>query len=221
MKRSVTFTVLLALISTWCLSCAVVDGFGVEGSGNVITEEREVSDFNEIALSGSGVVNVEVTGTESLTIEAEDNIMPELETAVRGGRLDLETRRSIQPTTEIVYTITAASLDSIILSGSGAVTVDGVDTTDFSTDISGSGSVAVSGSASGSLTLIISGSGAFDGEDLTAIEGRVDVSGSGRAVVNVSDDLVISLSGSGAIEYIGSPTVEVDKSGSGIVTQRD
>ena len=36
---------------------------------------------------------VEVTGTESLTIEAEDNIMPLLETTVSNGRLRLDTNR--------------------------------------------------------------------------------------------------------------------------------
>ena len=194
---------------------------GVEGSGNVITESREVSDFNEIVLGGTGRVVVDVTGTESLTIEAEDNIMPFLETRVSNGRLRLETNRSISPTVEIVYTITAETLDGLVISGSGVVEAEAVDSTDFRVDISGSGDVVVEGTLSGLLSVSISGSGEFDGESLTAPEGQVDVSGSGNAVVNVTDDLDVSVSGSGEVQYLGEPNVDSSVSGSGTVTPRE
>ncbi len=194
---------------------------GVEGSGNVITESREVSDFNEIVLGGTGRVVVDVTGTESLTIEAEDNIMPFLETRVSNGRLRLETNRSISPTVEIVYTITAETLDGLVISGSGVVEAEAVDSTDFRVDISGSGDVVVEGTLSGLLSVSISGSGEFDGESLTAPEGQVDVSGSGNAVVNITDDLDVSVSGSGEVQYLGEPNVESSVSGSGTVTPRE
>lgn len=203
------------------LLCASCIRPGVEGSGNVITESREVSGFNEIVLGGTGRVVVEVTGSESLTIEAEDNIMPLLETKVRDGRLRLETNRSISPTVEIVYTITAANLEGLVISGSGIVEADAIDGTDFRVDISGSGDVDAEGTLGGLLSISISGSGEFDGESLTAPEGTVDVSGSGNAVVNVTDDLEVSVSGSGDVEYLGAPSVDSDVSGSGAVTQRD
>ena len=208
-------------VLTAALLCASCIGFGVEGSGNVITESREVSGFNEIVLGGSGRVVVEVTGTESLTIEAEDNIMPLLETTVRSGRLRLDTNRSISPTVEIVYTITAATLDGLVISGSGVVEADAIDGTDFRVDISGSGDVDAEGTVSRLLSVSISGSGGFDGESLTAPEGRVEVSGSGNAVVNVTDDLEVSVSGSGDVEYLGAPRIDSDVSGSGAITQRD
>ena len=212
-----TLTVLLAALL--CVSCIRP---GVDGSGNVITESREVSDFNEIVLGGTGRVIVEVTGTESLTIEAEDNIMPLLETRVSNGRLRLDTSGSISPTVEIVYTITAETLDGLVISGSGVVEAEAIDGTDFRADISGSGDVHVEGTISGLLSVSISGSGAFDGESLTAPEGRVDVSGSGDAVVNVTDALEVSVSGSGDVDYLGSPpSVASSVSGSGTVTQRE
>lgn len=215
-RARTTSAVLLAALL--CASCIRP---GVEGSGNVITESREVSGFNEIVLGGTGRVLVEVTGTESLTIEAEDNIMPFLESQVRNGRLVLDTTRNIAPTEDIIYSITAATLDGLAISGSGVVEASGVDTTDFMAEISGSGDVSVEGTTTGLLSVSISGSGEFDGESLTAPEGRVDVSGSGNAVVNVSDSLEVDVSGSGEVEYLGDPSVESDVSGSGTVTQRD
>ena len=215
-RARVILAVLLAAIL--CGSCIRP---GVEGSGNVITESREVSGFNEIVLGGTGRVVVDVTGTESLTIEAEDNIMPFLETRVSNGRLRLDTNRSISPTVEIVYTITAETLDGLVISGSGVVEAEAVDSTDFRVDISGSGDVVVEGTLSGLLSVSISGSGEFDGESLTAPAGQVDVSGSGNAVVNVTDDLEVSVSGSGDVEYLGEPNVDSSVSGSGTVTPRE
>lgn len=193
---------------------------GVEGSGNVITESREVSGFHEIDLSGSGRVVVEVSGTESLTIEAEDNIMPLLETTVTDGRLRLDARSSISPTVEVVYTITAATLDGVVVSGSGIVRATAIEGSEFRVDISGSGDVEAEGTVTGLLSVSISGSGGFDGGSLIAPVGQVDVSGSGNALVSVTDDLEVTVSGSGDVEYLGSPAVELDVSGSGNVTQR-
>ena len=89
--------------------------FGVRGSGNVITESRDVSGFSEIALFGSGKVRVDVNGTESLIVEAEDNIMPLLKTEVRDGSLELSVESNISPTTDVIYTVSAVALDGVTI----------------------------------------------------------------------------------------------------------
>jgi hypothetical protein len=193
--------------------------FGVRGSGNVITESRDVSGFNEIALLGSGTVVVEVNGNESLTVEAEDNIMPLLKTEVHNGRLELSVESSISPTVEVKYTITAATLDGVSISGSGKVAATGIDAESFDVEISGSGKVEPVGTAD-TLTLGISGSGRYAGEDLIASVGDVRVAGSGDAVVHVTDDLDADVSGSGSVEYIGEPSLTRSISGSGDISQR-
>lgn len=218
-KRAKITTGAGLLTLTLLIGACDVNIIGVRGSGDVVTEEREVSGFDEIDLRGSGTVSIAVTGTESLTIEAEDNIIPLLTTDVRGGRLVLESSQSISPTREIVYTITAAALDGVSISGSGSVTATDVDTGEFVVEISGSGEVFPSG-VSESLDLSISGSGEFGGEDLVSKSGTVIVSGSGDAVVNVTDDLDVQVSGSGNVEYIGDPRVSVSTSGSGDVSGR-
>lgn len=217
-RRNAPLAILISLVALLTSGCAGL--FGIQGSGNVVTEPREVSGFDRILLSGSGTVIVEVTGTESLSIETDDNLLEEIETEVDDGRLELRARRNIDPSEDVVYTITAASLEGVSISGSGSIVVSGVDGGVFSADISGSGAVTVDGEVSEALSVEISGSGHFDGEELVATTGTVDLSGSGSAVVNVTDTLAVSLSGSGDVEYLGSPTVDVDKSGSGSVTGR-
>lgn len=208
-------TLLVLLVVSAC------DGgvFGVRGSGNVITESRDVSGFSEIALFGSGTVHVDVNGTESLTVKAEDNIMPLLKTEVRNGRLELSIESNVSPTTDVTYTVTAVALDGVTITGSGDVTVTGITADSFDVEISGSGRVEPTGTAV-TLAVEISGSGRYEGEALAASVGTVRVSGSGEAVVNVTDDLDVDVSGSGGVQYIGEPTVTESISGSGSVTRR-
>lgn len=228
---------LIALVSCAALlasvsACAV-------GSGEIVTETRAVEGFDEIDLRGTGEVRITVDGTESLTIDAEDNIIGSLTSEIRGGTLVLGVDRPIAPNEDIVYTVSMASLEGIEISGSGAITVSEFRTDDFSVDVSGSGSADVADvvaesvfvqiSGSGSVTisgdadeleLSISGSGAFDGDRLGATTANVDISGSGSASVDVSEILDVDVSGSGSVEYLGNPTVSVDSSGSGSVSRR-
>ena len=106
-----------------------------------MTENRDVSGFSEVSLRGSGTVRIQVTGTESLTVEAEDNLLEHLTTEVVGGRLELGSSRSISPTEEIIYTVTAATLEAVTISGSGGTEVLAVNGARLSTDITGSGSI--------------------------------------------------------------------------------
>lgn len=192
---------------------------GVRGSGNVITETRDAGGFDEIVVLGSGEVVVSVTGTESLMIEAEDNIMPLLTTEVRGGRLELGSESSFSATQGITYTISAVALEGVEINGSGDVLATGIDADSFEVRISGSGDVEATGTT-GELDVGVSGSGSYRGEDLVASVGTVSVSGSGSVLVNVTDDLTASVSGSGRVEYIGDPALDEEVSGSGDVSRR-
>ena len=216
MRRLRVLSVVILMLVAALGACSVV---GERGSGTMAVERRDVVGFDAIDLSGSGTVRVSVTDTESVTVEAEDNILPLLTTEVRDGTLVLGANRSISPTREIVYTITVISLEAVAVSGSGSVTAVGVDADDFEVDISGSGTVTPAG-VSQVLDLSISGSGRFSGDGLASTTGTVSVSGSGSAVVVVTDDLDVNVSGSGSVVYIGDPNISTSISGSGDVSQR-
>jgi hypothetical protein len=226
MRTPPRFVLAVALVATIGLSgCINVDvdgddgGDSVRGSGDMVTESREVSGFDEIAVFGSGEVVVDVTGTESLSIEAEDNIMPLLTTEVRNGVLELEVEGNVSPTRDITYTITAATLTGVSIAGSGDVTATDVESDEFEVEIAGSGDVSPAGTV-GALSIEIAGSGRYRGEDLMAASAAVEVAGSGDVVVNATDELAIVIAGSGSVEYLGTPTVEQSVSGSGEVSQR-
>jgi hypothetical protein len=214
----------------------------VVGSGNIVRETRDVRDFDEINLGGSGEVHITQTGEESLAIEADDNVLPVLTTEVHGRRLELGTRRGININLHRSphYYITVKSLRGLIISGSGkldvtalttdtlAISISGsgkVDVTALAAEaldvsISGSGSIALAGQAA-RLNLHISGAGSYDAPDLASGTARVHISGSGSANLTVADTLDLGISGSGSVRYGGQPTITKSISGSGSIRRRD
>jgi hypothetical protein len=59
----------------------------IEGSGAVISEQREVQNFDRIQLTGAGDVFITQEGVELVIVEADDNLLPYIETEVRAGTL--------------------------------------------------------------------------------------------------------------------------------------
>jgi hypothetical protein len=187
-----------------------------KGSGQVVTETREVSGFTKVELSGSAELTIEKTGTESLSISAEDNLLPQLTSDVSGDTLILGTKpnTSILPTKPITYSVTVKDLTGIAVSGSGSVRVSNLMTNSLTTKISGSGTITASGAVN-DQDVDITGSGRYQAEQMTSKAVKAQISGSGNASVLASDTLDVTISGSGTLTYSGDPKVTQEISGSG------
>jgi hypothetical protein len=193
----------------------------VVGSGRVASETRQVRDFDEVVLTGSGTLTITQTGEESLTIQADDNILPLLTSDVSGRRLTLGTKpnTSFSTRSPIIYRLTVQQLSGLIVSGSGDATATGITSSSMSVRISGSGSVTLAGTAE-RQEVTISGSGSYRADDFATKTAAVSVSGSGGVRVHASEQLDVHVSGSGSVEYSGSPAVSQRVSGSGRVRRR-
>lgn len=187
-------------------------------TGGVTSEARDVSGFNEVELKGVGNLSLEQTGSESLTVEAEEDVLPKIRTEVENKRLIISPERntSINTTKPINYKLTVKDLNTLEVSGSGNVEAEDINTDELAVTIGGAGDVEIRGSAD-SQEVEISGSGEYKAGDLESKEATIDVRGSGLATVNVSDELEAEVSGSGSVEYIGDPTVQQEVSGAGEV----
>src|SRR5215471_5120296 len=169
----------LMLTSLLAAGCGPV----VAGSGKITTEPRNVSGFSAVSLNGSGRLVIEQTGSESLTVTGDDNLLPYIETYVSGKTLTIgeKSGTNITPSKDIVFRLTVKSLDNIDISGSGAADVKGVQGHALKVGISGSGEVSAEG-AEDELNIGISGSGRYRGDTLRTKQARVDISGSGSAL---------------------------------------
>ncbi len=214
--------VVLVLTALACspLSIVSISPKTVTGSGNVISETRSVSGFDSIDLQGSGSVTVSLGSDESVLVEADDNIVPLIETTVQNGKLVISTKdnTNINTRTGIHITVAMKSLKSLTLSGSGEIQTKGKFGDSLSVMLPGSGSITVEGGVD-SVNISLPGSGNIYCDQLLARSATVSLNGSGTISVYASESLDASLRGSGTIRYSGNPS-QVNKSvtGSGNIT---
>ena len=185
------------------------------------SESRQVSGFTGVEFTAIGDLHIEQTGTESLTIDADADVLPQLTSTVSHGVLELGVAPGTTITTSrpIVYRLTVATLNSVAVSGRGDVTLSNLRTDRLAVDIDGAGGATLAGTVD-AQTVTISGTGHYDGEDLQSADATVTIGGAGKAVVRVSDHLDARVSGVGSVEYIGDPRVTQHTSGVGSVEQR-
>ena len=125
----------------------------------------------------------------------------------------------IRPSREIVYRVSAKSLNGITLSGSGTVDATGINADSLKMMLNGSGRISASGRAD-QQEIDLNGSGDFQGANLKGKTVSVSIAGSGDGVVAASETLDVTVMGSGSIEYIGDPKVTQTSLGSGSVKKR-
>jgi hypothetical protein len=189
----------------------------VEGSGRIVAQNRAVAPFNRIELQGAADADIQLGRSQSVTVQADDNLLPMLTSEVRGGTLILGSRGSFRTRRTPHARITVPNLAAVETNGSGDVILTEVANRQLQLASRGSGNIRASG-RTGALDLKLQGSGDANLAALDAGEGTVGVFGSGDAVVRVSGRLDASAFGSGNVHYIGRPaSLAVRKGGSGDV----
>jgi hypothetical protein len=217
-SRAASFIIFIAML---VLPGAGFAGEQVRGSGVVRIEQRLVPHFTTIESACMANVVIERGEHDSITVEAEDNILPLIETKVADRKLTLTTKSnaSIGITRGISFRITARELKGVSISGTGSVVANKVDAKSFAINISGTGKVELSGKAE-SLDVTISGSGSVNALRMPVRSAEADVTGSGKIFVNAADRLIANIVGNGYVEYAGNPQVTKRITGTGRVYPR-
>jgi hypothetical protein len=236
MKR--LFMAGLLLLAMWLLSsCDALRT--IRGTGDITSETREVSDFSAVNLAGIGNVVVDYGERESLRIEAEDNLLPYLETEVEGDTLSIGIREGVNviPTQGIFYYLTVRDLDEVQVSGLGNIDVPRLEGTTVALKISGGGDINVEEvlakrldvllSGLGNLTIEggevansdvrLTGAGNYNASDMASEVVSVEVTGLGSAGVWAQDALDAKITGGGSVQYKGKPQVTQEITGLGEV----
>jgi hypothetical protein len=238
MKKLTSFhVVILIVIAT--MSCNVF-AKRIEGNGHVTTEQRHIRQVKKIKLLGSMDVILAI-GEPSIRVEADENVLPYIETEVDGDWLEIKTREhfSIHTSHDIKVYVTTPTITHVGLFGSGNVTASGelVSNSKIDFDIAGSGDISmnintpqvkanIGGSGSLQLTgetrdinLNIAGSGSFDAENLKAENAKVSIAGSGDAHLYADVKLKVDIMGSGSVTYKGNAIVNKNVMGSGTISK--
>lgn len=247
MKKGIGLGIVLAILAT-SLACTIplpdinidIDVEKVEGSGNVIEETRDVRDFSRVRLAGFGRLHIERGDTESLRIEAEDNLLQYITTEIKDGELDIRWQKNILAVNRkpINFYLTVKALDTITLDGAGDVEAPGMRAETFTVNANGAGNfdlsdldvdaLVVTLSGAGNMTLAgetttqtvkINGIGSYQARELWSTTAEVEINAAGSATVRVSDKLDATINGAGSINYYGNPTVSQRVAGVGKISR--
>jgi hypothetical protein len=221
-------------------SCVINIPESIYGNGNVVTEERAVSGFNELRVSSGIDVIIRQGDGESLEIEADDNLLEHIKTEVVGNTLKIYTDKNIRRAKARRAYLEYRELGSIRISSAGDVTGEntlqtGTLSIDISSagdleldvqadeiycDISSSGDVRLSGSAD-ILEADLSSAGNLSAYELITRKCKVSCSSAGDARVYATEELDLRCSSAGNIYYRGdADLVSSHTSSAGSIVRR-
>lgn len=223
-------------------SCRHFWGKRVRGDGNIKTEDRSVSSFKNVDVSGAAKVFVSQGDQPSVKIEGDENLLQYIEVNQEGDKIVVRERPgfNLQPTSDLKVYVTAPVYNRINasgacdiigqtkivnpedldlqVSGAGDIQME-IDAPRLSADVSGSGNINLKGQTK-DVKLELTGAGHAHCYDLLAENARVDITGAGSAEVYASVKLDADVSGAGNVSYKGNAsTVNQNVSGAGSVNK--
>ena len=212
----------------------------VTGSGKVVTKERKAGYFNAIKVSSGIDVYLTQGSTESIKLEADDNLHEYIKTEITGNTLKIYTDANIRKAKAKVVYVTMKDIEEISVSSAGDVigknTIKAgelelsassagdiklkIEVKKLYCDISSAGDISLEGTAD-ELVADLSSAGDLKAYDLTTRIANVSTSSAGNAKITVTEKLKANTSSAGGIYYQGNPPqVDGRKSRAGGIHKR-
>ncbi len=221
MKKFTTLTSIF-LLTTVLSACAQsyshhfnsgnswLGGKEVKASKNYVTKQIKVSDFDQIAVSGSlDVSYTQQSGKPKVEIYTSDNIVDLLDIYVKNGKLNLGFKKNVKVSyNKLEIRVTSEDLNAVNVAGSGDFKfTNGLKTDQLKMNVAGSGDITASNiQCSQVFTANVAGSGDIECKQLKAADMDISVAGSGD--LKIENALVTSanasVAGSGTVKISGN-----------------
>lgn len=185
-------------------------GKEVKASKNYVTKQIKVSDFDQIAVSGSlDVTYTQQSGKPKVEIYTSDNIVDLLDIYVKNGKLNLGFKKNVKVSyNKLEIRVTSEDLNAVNVAGSGDFKfTNGLKTDQLKMNVAGSGDITASNiQCSQVFTANVAGSGDIECKQLKAADMDISVAGSGD--LKIENALVTSanasVAGSGTVKISGN-----------------
>lgn len=221
MKKFTTLTSIF-LLTTVLSACAQsyshhfnsgnswLGGKEVKASKNYVTKQIKVSDFDQIAVSGSlDVTYTQQSGKPKVEIYTSDNIVDLLDIYVKNGKLNLGFKKNVKVSyNKLEIRVTSEDLNAVNVAGSGDFKfTNGLKTDQLKMNVAGSGDITASNiQCSQGFTANVAGSGDIECKQLKAADMDISVAGSGDLKIENAQvtSANASVAGSGTVKISGS-----------------
>ena len=212
---------LLVVMAAQFVGCNSIYADVVDGDGNVITQDRELTTeqaeaITAVMLTGSPDVTITLDGetAPSLSVTTDANLQEMIQIDIKDDTLEVNPQGSYSSTNGVKIAITLPRLSAATVSGSGSVSVSNVAGESFSANVTGSGDIDLAGSVN-AATFGVSGSGDIRATDLDASTVTATVNGSGDIELTARNTANLTVNGSGDIVCYGNAEAKTSINGSG------
>jgi hypothetical protein len=223
-------TLLVGLLGLSMASCRFTSG-----SGDIVTSTRNTGSFSGVSAGGGFEVEIRTGSPHKVVVEADDNLLEDVETSVEGGRLRIRMKKGVNARhAHLKVFITAPSITNLQSSASADINVIGTLSSDKTIVVNASSgssikadldAPAVEADASSGSQIDLTGrtrsfdgqssSGAsIDAEELLSENTRAETSSGASLHVHASVELNAKASSGGTVKYRGPASV-VKKESSG------
>jgi len=224
-KNSILALLLVFLISGLMTGCT---GVRVEGSGTIVTETFNFSDFTNVEVRNGLKVELIESSTFKVELIVDDNVLEHINVNKSGDTLRIipKSNTAFRNAT-LSARINMPELKKLELSGGSHATITGFKSSnDFSVKLSGGSHVTRGDITAGNVIFNLSGgshvtlSGSANDIEIKGSDGShitlttfsvrnadVNLSGGSHATVNVDGTLNVDISGGSEVVYIGEPTM--------------
>ena len=193
---------------------------GIRGNGHIKTEERQVGGFANIDAGGAFAIEWQ-SGTPSVQVTTDENLLPYIENNVSGNTLHLRTREHVWPTHGIKVVISSPTRAGAKLRGAVKLTANQLSGSTFAIESKGASEVSLSGNIE-RLLVDMTGASQLTADGLQTKTAEISTTGAGDANVAVTDALKVVITGAGRVTYSGNPpTIEKHITGAGSIQRKD
>lgn len=210
----------------------------VNGKGDIVVQNYEISGFTKIDHGIKGDVVLVKDVNQFVEVHAQQNIMDILKMENDGGTLKIRTKggKSIGNYEELTFYVHMPVVEYVKIGGKGTVVGNNVTGNKFSCRLTADGQltltdidadfVEVTATGAGLVTLKgdskkteigVGSTGRIECFELSSDDCEVQLKGNGYIKVLVNNNLKIFLSGNGTVSYKGYPNINPTVTGNGII----
>ena len=205
--KKISLFILACLVLFGCKESSTTGDDTIHGSGVITTQDRTVSDCSGILVKSVGNVYLTQGNSQSIHIEADDNIIDKVLTRNENGILVAGLEDGSYSNITLKIYVTLKSVGHLSIEGAGTITAnDSITCGGIESVITGAGNITLKGNAD-SLRCTINGAGNFYAEHFIVKRCIALVNGTGNITVNVTDALNATVIGVGTINYYGNPSL--------------
>ncbi|TFH28173.1 MAG: hypothetical protein E4H10_01350 [Bacteroidia bacterium] len=197
--KSIRFLAISIVSGCLLSSCDWHSNQTVLGTGDVMSMEVDVPDFEGVSVTGTCNVDIVTGETQFVELHAQQEILEVMTYEVKDHILHIGFKPdyTVNTTKEISASIVIPTVSLVSITGAA----------DFE----------LAGAKQEALDILITGTGNVSAFDMEVNDCTIRISGAGNCEVNVTTSLDVLISGVGNVLYMGDPSVTSEVSGVGNV----